>query len=86
MPSHAAASWPRAQKKIKSTSRRKRRAPSDQNLTQCTHQTPAKPTPPRPEGPEHLRFKRDVVTRFFQSLYVVLLDVKVYTLVSASRR
>lgn len=26
---------------------------------------PVKPTPPRPAGPEHLRFKRDVVTRIW---------------------
>lgn len=37
---------------------------SGQNPALSTHMTPPKPTPPRPEGPEHHRFKRDVVTRF----------------------
>ena len=37
---------------------------SGQNPALDTYLTPAKPTPPRPEGPEHHRFKRDVVTRF----------------------
>ncbi len=65
MPSHAAASRPRAQKNIKSTSRRKRRAPSGQNLTTSKPLTPAKATPPRPKGPEHPRFKKDVVTSIY---------------------
>src|SRR5690606_29769636 len=63
MPSHAAASRPRAQNKIKSTSRRKRRAPFWPKPGTAYLPAPAKATPPRPEGPEQPRFKRDVVTR-----------------------
>lgn len=37
---------------------------SGQNPAPSAHLTPAKATPPRPEGPEHHRFKRDVVTKF----------------------
>ena len=36
---------------------------SRQNPAPHTYLTPAKPTPPRPEGPEHHRFKKDVVTK-----------------------
>lgn len=36
---------------------------SGHNPAPHTYLTPAKPTPPRPKGPEHPRFKRDVVTR-----------------------
>jgi hypothetical protein len=57
MPSHAAASRPRAQKEIKVPPVASAGPRSRQNQAPHTYLTPAKPTPPRPGGPEHLALK-----------------------------